>query len=121
MNEPDYCHTFSHKYPCDGIGDGRGRRPGYCICHEEMEKREFEKQIPCRMWCAICGGPHKIDFVTKDEYWKEAIPVKYWLSPVCLNCFTARADEKHLPWENGLTLTPCSLKTQLDIQNKIKE
>ena len=74
---------------------------------------------PTRMFCAICGHIHKIDFWVPNEIWNEAIHPYYQNSIVCLNCFMARADEKFLPWDKEIQLMPCSFYTQREVQVKL--
>lgn len=76
----------------------------------------FEKKIPNRMFCQICGQIHKIDFWVPDDIWKESIPEFYWHGPVCLNCFMNRADEKFIPWDKEIQFMPCSFYAQREIQ-----
>lgn len=73
------------------------------------------------MFCAICGHIHKIDFWVPDEIWFEAIHPHYNNSLVCLNCFTERADERLLLWDKEIKLFPCSMATQIEIQESVKE
>jgi len=82
--------------------------------------QEGERTIPTRMFCQICGHVHKIDFWVPNEIWVEAIHPKYQNGPVCLNCFTERADEHLLPWDKEIKfLVPCSLATQIEIQQSL--
>lgn len=78
--------------------------------------------IPNRGYCAICQKVQKIHFWVPDEIWKEVIHERYQLSPVCLNCFTDRADEKLLHWDKEIKfIMITSLATQIQIQNEVKE
>lgn len=38
----EYCFLFDKKYPCDGVGDGRAKHAGYCLCWEDMENYEID-------------------------------------------------------------------------------
>lgn len=76
---------------------------------------------PTRMFCQICGHLHKIDFWVPDTIWDEAINPKYKDTHICINCFMERADEKLLPWDKDIKLMPCSMATQIEIQNSLHE
>lgn len=77
--------------------------------------------IPTRMTCSICGNVHKFDFEVPNEMWQEVIIERFQKSPVCLECFTTRADERLLKWDEFLKITfACSLATQIEIQNKMR-
>jgi len=75
-----------------------------------------DQKIPTRMFCHICGHLHKIDFWVPDEIWNEAIHPKWRDTHVCINCFMERADERLLEWEKDIILIPCSMATQLKVQ-----
>ncbi len=79
------------------------------------------QNIPTRMFCAICGHIHKIDFWVPDWVWNDVIHPHYNTSLVCLNCFMERADEKMIEWEKEIQLWPCSQATQIKIQQAAKE
>ena len=77
--------------------------------------------IPTRMFCQICGKIHKIDFAVPDEIWDACMDPKLKLARVCINCFMERADERLLPWDKDIKLMPCSMHTQIEIQNEVRE
>ena len=77
-------------------------------------------ETPTRMMCAICNKVHKFDFEVPNEMWEECIIERFRKSPVCLECFTTRADERLLKWDDVIKITiPCSLATQIEIQKSV--
>lgn len=78
--------------------------------------RVFEKQIPIRQFCDICGHVDRVMFWVPDDMWFEVIPRHHYTSRVCLHCFTERADEKMVKWDKVIKLCPVSMATQVEIQ-----
>lgn len=76
------------------------------------------RDTPTRMFCQICGRVHKIDFWVPDKIWDAAIHPRYKDTHICLNCFMERADERLIPWDKEIELMPCSMATQIEIQNQ---
>jgi len=74
---------------------------------------------PTRMYCQICGHLHKIDFVVPHEIWDACIHPRFKDTHICINCFMERADEQLIKWEADIKLFPCSMATQIEIQNSI--
>lgn len=75
--------------------------------------------IPTRMFCQICGHLHKVDFWVPNKIWDEAVHPRYKSTHICLDCFMERADERLLPWDKEIKLWPCSMATQIEIQNNL--
>lgn len=85
----------------------------------KLKTMEYEKTIPTRQFCDICGHVDRVMFWIPDELWAEVVPSHHQTSRVCLNCFTERADEKMVEWDKVIRLCPVSLFTQLSIQNRV--
>jgi|SRR5580765_1029133 len=54
--EPEYCFTYSHKYPCDGYNEKSDR--GYCTC--DLKEDEYEVRV-------AYARAHPVDTRLEDE------------------------------------------------------
>lgn len=81
----------------------------------------MEKKIPTRQFCDMCNHVDRVMFWVPDEMWEEVIPTHHQTSRVCLNCFTERADEKMLPWDEVIKLLPYSLNREVKIQERVSK
>jgi hypothetical protein len=65
---------------------------------------------PTRQTCARCVRISPYDF--HSPIWREVAGP--WLDDIlCVMCFAVLGDERGLRWEEGLTITPCSLVAHL--------
>ena len=71
-------------------------------------------EIPIRESCGVCGKISRVGFWVPDEIWREAVHPHYIHSPHCLECFTARADDKLLPWHEEIVFQPYSMVKHLE-------
>lgn len=69
--------------------------------------------VPNREFCGMCHDIIRVGFKVPNEIWKEVIKPYYQESPICLRCFTRRADEKLIPWDLKIKLFPTSYYTLL--------
>jgi hypothetical protein len=87
---------------------------------ETWLQNTFEKKIPTRQWCDMCGEICRIIFWVPDDVWLECIPRHHWTSRVCIECFMKRADEKLIQWEKDLKIISMdSLYSQIEVQKNI--
>lgn len=70
--------------------------------------------IPMRETCAMCHSVSPVGSWAPDNVWKEVVHPNWQTSVICLQCFIRRADEKLVPWEEGLKLYPVSLRTHFE-------
>lgn len=68
-----------------------------------------EPIIPTRERCAACQQPSIVSFKARDDIWHAVVHPQFVNSILCLACFASRADEKLIPWEEGIELFPVSL------------
>jgi hypothetical protein len=71
-----------------------------------------------REMCKICGSIIRVGFHVPDDIWEKAIHPYHQNSAVCIKCFTARADEKMLPWDKNIEFFPVSMNTHLTYNYK---
>lgn len=66
---------------------------------------------PTREFCQRCHRLSPIGFHARDDIW-EAVAGGHWRhSILCIVCFAALGDEKHVQWEIGLEFHPVSYVT----------
>lgn len=92
------------------------------LAKKQVEVKIFEKQIPNRQWCDMCGGLCRIIFWIPDDIWLECIPKHHWTSRVCIECFMERADEKFLPWDKHIKIISLdSFYSQREVQQMVEK
>lgn len=64
-----------------------------------------------REFCARCHRISPVGFHARDDIWK-AVAGRHWEhSILCILCFAALGDEKHIVWEEGIEFYPVSYAT----------
>jgi len=71
--------------------------------------------IPKRQTCGVCGKTPCQLFHVPDEIWLEAVHPSRQQDIHCLDCFTARADEKLLLWDKDIQFYPVSMRTHIQL------
>ena len=66
---------------------------------------------PVRERCAACQQISPVSFVVPNDMWHAVVHVSLANSILCLLCFISRADEKCVPWDKVIELSPTSLHT----------
>lgn len=61
-----------------------------------------------REFCDHCGNVNAVGFTVSDSIWDRVAPKNTIL---CLGCFTRRADEMNLKWDEAIQFWPVSRAT----------
>ncbi len=78
---------------------------------DQLTRQTPMSDLPTRQTCARCHRISLFDF--HSPMWKEVAGP--WSDDIlCLMCFAVLGDERGLRWEEGLTITPCSLVSHLE-------
>lgn len=69
------------------------------------------KEDTTREFCQRCHRVSPIGFHARDDIW-EAVAGRHWRHAIlCIMCFAALGDEKHILWEVDLEFHPVSYAT----------
>jgi hypothetical protein len=64
-----------------------------------------------REFCQRCHSVSAVGFSVRDDIWA-AVAGRHWEhSILCVRCFAALGDEKHIVWEEGIEFYPVSYAT----------
>ena len=74
--------------------------------------------IPTRQVCRACREPSPVNFYVPNALWLRAVPDYFRNDALCLKCFTSFADEALLAWDDDITFFPCSLRRQIESQER---
>ena len=74
-----------------------------------------EQQYPHREICGLCHKVVKIGFHVPDNIWEAVVHPSRINDIHCLSCFTERADEKMIAWDNDIEFYPISLRTHIEL------
>ena len=77
-------------------------------------------RIPHREFCSLCHKVNRVGFWVPDGIWKAVVHRTMINSIICLNCFTAFADEKLIDWSKDIKLYPVSLRANAEDVGVIK-
>lgn len=114
--KPDYCSSFSNKYPCDSNNCEEALKAGYCLCWERMENNEvtIQQAIDSAIVCA--DQEQAATLIFKSLYPEFEAPLKEWTE-----CFLKNAP--HRPYEISgmrIDIVPTQVARILALDDKHK-
>lgn len=70
-----------------------------------------EQGVCTREFCQRCHRVSPVGFFSPHDIW-ESVAGRHWSNSIlCVVCFAALGDEKHIAWEEGIEFFPMSYAT----------
>lgn len=64
--------------------------------------------------CGVCGNVVRVGFWVPNAIWEKVVHTSRLQDIHCLECFTKRADEKLIRWDEEIKFYPVSFAAHLD-------
>lgn len=73
-------------------------------------QKEHQTDLTTREHCGRCHRVSPVGFWVPNDIWR-AVAGRWLDSILCIMCFAALGDEKHVVWESGIKFYPVSYAT----------